>query len=153
METTDPGLGPADRQAIVDVTVRYCWAIDTRDWADLARVFTEDAEAEYGFVPTLRGLPQIRALVQQVLGPLDASQHLVTNHQIDARDGEVRSRCYFHAQHTRKGLEGGANYVVAGIYRDAWTRAPTGWRIRSRALEVLWTEGNPAVVGIPPDPS
>jgi 3-phenylpropionate/cinnamic acid dioxygenase small subunit len=142
-----------DRQAIVDVTVRYCWAIDGRDWAELANVFTEDASAEYGFMPTIHGLSEIQALVTQVLTPLDCSQHMVTNHQIETHEGETRSRCYFQAQHTRKGLEGGANYIVAGIYRDAWSQTSDGWRIRSRALEVLWTEGNAAVVGRAPQGS
>jgi 3-phenylpropionate/cinnamic acid dioxygenase small subunit len=150
-----PGQAPSleDRQAIVDVTVRYCWAIDGRDWAELANVFTEDARVDYGFLPTLHGLAEIQALVARVLAPLDGSQHMVTNHQIETREDGVRSRCYFHAQHIRRGLEGGENYVVAGIYRDAWSRSDAGWRIRSRELEVLWTEGNAAVVGrAPSDP-
>jgi len=151
MQTAGPALILEDRQAIVDVTVRYCWAIDTRDWTDLANVFTEDAEADYGFMPVIRGLPQIQALVRRVLTPLDTSQHMVTNHQIEAREGDVRSRCYFHAQHTRRGVEGGAHYIVAGIYRDKWAHTAAGWRIRARELEVLWTEGNAAVVDSAPD--
>jgi len=139
-----------DRQAMVDVTARYCWAIDGRDWADLANVFTEDASVDYGSLPTIHGLPEIQALVAKVLTPLDSSQHMVTNHQIETHEGETRSRCYFHAQHTRKELEGGVNYIVAGIYRDVWSHTPAGWRIHSRELEVLWTEGNAAVVGPAP---
>jgi 3-phenylpropionate/cinnamic acid dioxygenase small subunit len=150
MQTSGPALILEDRQAIVDGTIRYCWAIDTRDWAELAQVFTEDAEADYGFMPTLRGLAEIEALVSRVLTPLDASQHMVTNHQIETHGGGVRSRCYFHAQHTRRGLEDGDNYVVAGIYRDKWSQTPAGWRIHARELEVLWTEGNAAVVGRAP---
>lgn len=140
-------LGPEDRRAIEDVTIRYCWAIDEGDWATLAEVFTEDAVVAFGFAPPVRGLPRIQAYIARVLGPLDASQHMVTNHQVEGAGGETRSRCYFHAQHTRKGLEGGENWVVAGIYSDVWTRAEAGWRIRSRRLKVLWTEGNAAVVG------
>jgi ketosteroid isomerase-like protein len=139
-----------DRRAITDVTVRYCWAIDGRDWVDLANVFTEDAVVDFGFVPAVRGLSEIQAFIAKVLAPLDGSQHMVTNHQIESREGDTRSRCYFHAQHTRKGLSGGANYIVAGIYRDVWSNSSAGWRIRSRELEVLWTEGNAAVVGRAP---
>ncbi len=147
----DEGPSLEDRQAMVDVTVRYCWAIDQGDWDDLARVFTEDATADYGYMPRIQGLPAIQQLVERVLTPLDGSQHMVSNHQFERRGEEVHSRCYFQAQHTRQGLEGGTNYIVAGIYRDAWADTPAGWRIRSRALEVLWTEGNPAVVGMTPD--
>ncbi len=147
MQAAGPSLRPEDRQAIADVTVRYCWAIDSRDWGDLARVFTEDAEADFGFHPTVRGLPEIEGLLRRVLLPLDASQHIVANHQIESGEAGVRSRCYFHAQHVRRGIPGGANYVVAGVYRDTWASTQEGWRIRARRLDVLWTEGNAAVVG------
>jgi len=150
MKAPGPALSLEDRQAIVDATIRYCWAIDTRDWSDLASVFTEDARADFGFSPEIQGLAGIQAFVSGVLLPLDGSQHMVTNHQIESRDGEVRSRCSFHAQHIRKGVAGGAHYVIAGSYRDAWSRTPAGWRIHARRLEVLWAEGNAAVVGRAP---
>ena len=35
-----------DRAAITDVTIRYCWALDTKDWAVLDSVFTEDANGD-----------------------------------------------------------------------------------------------------------
>lgn len=136
----------SDRREIVDATIRYCWSIDGREWDDLARVFTEDAVAEYGFVPPILGLDKIREYVTAVLSPLDCSQHMVSNHQVSVTGDAATSRCYFQAQHTRKGLVGGANYLVAGIYRDSWTRTPDGWRARHRSLDVLWTDGNPEVV-------
>ena len=37
----DPGH--ADRAAITQLTVDYCWALDTGQWGDLRRVFTPDA--------------------------------------------------------------------------------------------------------------
>ena len=147
MQADGARLSPEDRQGIVDGTIRYCWALDERNWADLANVFAEDASVEFGLAPRVDGLPGIQAFVSNVLDALDSSQHMVTNHQVETVDAVTRSRCYFHAQHTRKGAEGGANYVVAGIYRDVWSQSPEGWRIRSRELEILWTEGNAAVVG------
>ena len=150
MQSASRTLSPEDRRAIADVTVRYCWAIDEGDWADLANVFSEDAVFEPGFAAPIRGRSAIQDFIAGVLGRLDGSQHMVTNHQIWSREGDVRSRCYFHAQHTRRGIEGGANYVVAGIYRDGWTPSPEGWYICSRTIEVLWTEGNAAVVGPAP---
>ena len=140
------------RLALVDVTVRYCWAIDERDWATLGSVFTKDAEVDYGFRPTLSGREAVQAYVEKVVAPLDRTQHLVTNHQFERVDGELRSRCYFQAQHVRRGLEGGENYIIAGIYRDAWSETEAGWQVHARTLEVLWTDGNPAVVGRIPKP-
>lgn len=149
MSPPSPALSLEDERSLVDATIRYCWAIDGRDFDALADVFTDDAVVQYGFVDPIQGLAEIQAYVAKILTPLDASQHLVTNHQ-SGRDADgVHSRCYFQAQHVRKGSDGGANYIVAGIYRDRWSETPAGWRIRERVLEVLWTEGNTAVIGVP----
>jgi len=56
------------------------------------------------------------------------------------------SRCYFVAQHTVAGTEGGPNFIVAGRYEDALLRTAAGWRIRRRELSVTWTDGNPKVL-------
>jgi len=150
MRRADPVLTPEDRRAIEDVTIRYCWALDERDWSDLAQVFIEDAVVAFGSAPPFQSLAKIQAHVAGILEPLDSSQHMVSNHQIESLEGETRSRCYFHAQHTKSGLEGGSNFVVAGSYHDIWVDSPHGWRIRSRRLRVIWTEGNVAVVSRAP---
>jgi ketosteroid isomerase-like protein len=135
-----------DRQAIVDATIRYCWAIDTRAYGELNDVFTEDVIFDYaGRAPTT-GVGPVTDLIADVLDRLDLSQHMLSNHQIEISPDGPRSRCYFHAQHVREDAEGGANYIVAGIYTDLWRKTPDGWRSCRRTLEVLWTDGNPAVV-------
>jgi hypothetical protein len=136
-----------DEKAIIDATIRYCWAIDTRDYADLESVFTEDVECDYSTVsPPFNGLEPLKELVAGVLGRLDSSQHMVSNHQIEMTADGPRSRCYFHAQHVRQKADGGPNYIVAGIYVDDWQQTSAGWRSCRRSLRVLWTEGNSAVV-------
>ena len=137
-----------DREAIVAATIRYCWAIDERAWDDLDDVFVEEVRIDYGSIsPPFEGRARLKGLVAAALDPLARSQHMVSNHEIAIVGGEVRSRCYFHAQHVRAAAEGSPNYVVAGIYRDQWIVSGAGWRSRERELEVLWTEGNPAVMG------
>jgi hypothetical protein len=140
-------LSLEDRQAIIDATIRYCWAIDTRAYAELDDVFTNDVHCDYSSVePPFSGLDRLKELVGGVLDRLDRSQHMVSNHQIEISEDGPSSRCYFHAQHVRDNAEGGANYVVAGIYSDLWRKTPDGWRSCRRKLAVLWTEGNPTVV-------
>ena len=142
-----PDLSLEDRQAIVDATIRYCWAIDARAYDDLDDVFVDDVHIDYGSVsPPFQGRDRVKQLIAAALDPLDRSQHLVGSHLVECVDGEVRSRCYFQAQHVREDAEGGPNYIVAGIYRDKWRRTDVGWRSIARELEVLWTDGNPAVV-------
>lgn len=135
-----------DEQRIVDVAVRYCWALDTRNWAGLDTVFAPDATAKLASRSVLEGLDAIVRRCTAVLSPLDASQHLVSTHQVHLDGDRATHRCNLHAQHVRAAAEGGPNYVVGGRYEDDLVRTAEGWRIRHRRLVVLWTEGNLAVV-------
>ena len=80
------------------------------------------------------------------IDPLDASQHLITNHEIAVAGDTAECRCYFQAQHVRHAMEDGPHFIVAGTYVDRLSRGPEGWRIDHRTLSVLWAEGNPAVL-------
>lgn len=134
-----------DEKEIVDTTIAYCWAIDTRQWDVLRdRVFLTDSTASLG--SPLTGIDAITDRITNALGMLDTSQHMVSNHQVSVIGDAATSRCYFQAQHVRQAAEGGPNYIVAGIYADDFVRTKAGWRIQNRKLRVLWTEGNMRVI-------
>ena len=134
-----------DERAIIDTTIAYCWAIDTRRWDVLRdRVYLADATASLG--SPLEGVERIVARIDFALSPLDTSQHMISNHDVTIDGDTATSRCYFHAQHVRRDAEGGPNYIVAGIYADDFLRTSAGWRIKHRTLTVLWTDGNMKVV-------
>ncbi len=134
----------ADRLAIVDLTIAYSYALDERRFDALDDVFVPAATAELG--RWLEGRDAIKARIRDALSPLDASQHLVATHQVEV-DGDVaRGRCYLQAQHVRTSARGGPLFMVGGRYDDRYARTPDGWRIAHRALVVLWTDGNPAVL-------
>jgi len=134
-----------DEKAIVDLTVSYCWALDTRRFEDLRAVFLPDATANYAG-QELDGVEAIMARCSEALTPLDDSQHIVADHQVRIDGDRATSRCYFHAQHIRRVADGGANFIVAGRYEDELERGVDGWRIRRRRLVTQWTEGNTKVV-------
>ncbi|MGI9594981.1 MAG: nuclear transport factor 2 family protein [Acidimicrobiales bacterium] len=134
-----------DRTAVADVAIRYCGLIDGGRWPELDQVFVPDAvfhlpDGEY------RGLDAIRSRISRALGPLDNSQHLVSNHQVTLEEAGADHRCYFQAQHVRSGPTEGSNYIVAGRYDDRFIRTDQGWRIVDRTLTVMWTEGNERVL-------
>jgi hypothetical protein len=134
----------ADRQAIVDLTIAYSYALDDRRFDDLDDVFVADATAELGW--PLQGRQAIKDRVRDALVPLDASQHLVATHRVQLDGDQATGRCYLQAQHVRAGAAGGSQFMVGGCYEDRYVRTPDGWRIAHRALVVLWTDGNPAVL-------
>jgi 3-phenylpropionate/cinnamic acid dioxygenase small subunit len=134
----------SDRQQIIDLTIDYCWTIDTHDFDHLREIFHPDATAFLG-----DERPSVESIIDKIRGaltPLDASQHLLANHQVRVDGDTATSRCYFQAQHVRRAVEGGVNYIIAGRYEDQLVRTPDGWRIIRRTLHRDWSEGNLAVV-------
>mgnify|MGYP003342960173 CR=1 FL=1 len=143
VETADAARLLVDRAAIVDLTIRYTWALDSKNWDDLDHVFRPDATAF--LTEELRGLDAIKDRVRRALSHLDESQHLVGNHQIVVDGDRASCRCYLQAQHVRRSTLGGPNFIVAGRYEDQLQRTAAGWRIARRELVIMWTEGNPSV--------
>ena len=130
---------------IVSLTVKYCWALDERDWDSLSEVFSPDAFAKYG-VTEHKGIDSIIEKCQKALLPLDFSHHMVTNHVVELEGDEATCKCYFQAQHVRNSTPGGVNFIIAGKYEDELIRINGEWKISSRVLTKIWTEGNEKVV-------
>lgn len=132
-----------DRQAIVDVTLAYTYALDAKDWDALDDVFTVDATAY--LTEELDGRDAIKGRVRRALESLDLSQHMVANHDVRVEGDSASCRCYLQAQHVREAAPGPPNFIVAGRYDDRFVRTVDGWRIARRELTIMWTEGNPSV--------
>ena len=141
----DPAVSAAmariiDEQAVQAVLVRYASALDTRDWARLRTCFTPDAVASYESIGDVVGYEAIEALVRRVLGPLAATQHIVSNVEVAFDGGRATTRCNLQSMHVRE-TPSGDNFIVAGVYTDELHRTPDGWRIARRALRRVWTQG------------
>ena len=134
-----------DRADIIDLAVRYTWALDAKQIDGLDDVFTADATAR------LRGVEcsdrdQIKARIGGAILRLDRTQHLIGNHQVAVDGDEGTHRCHLHSQHVLAGTDGGDNFIVGGFYADRVVRTPDGWRITHRVMEQTWVDGNPNVV-------
>jgi len=137
-----------DHQAIVDVTIAYTWALDTKNFQGLRDVFAADATA------TLRGVEceGIDAIIDRIGGAIsrfDATQHIVSNHQVVVSGDEATCRCQLQSQHVKHGVDGGDTFMIGGYYDDRLARTADGWRITHRALAQTWTTGNPAIAARP----
>jgi ketosteroid isomerase-like protein len=136
-----------DKEQIVELAVRYCTALDTRDWPLLERCFTDDAVVRYPGFDELKGIAAVVEFLREILRPLDATQHLVSNFTVELAGDTATLVSYLHAQHVRGAASGGSLYVVAGTYYDDLVRGEEGWRIARRELTTTWTDGNPEVLG------
>ena len=136
----------SDEQAIIDVAIAYTWALDTKQIDQLRSVFAPDATADLHGV-ACDGLDAIIARIERPLSELDATQHLVGNHQVRVDGDTATHRCHLQSQHVKRGTPGGDNFLIGGVYEDRLARTADGWRITHRTMTAVWTDGNPAVVG------
>jgi SnoaL-like domain len=136
-----------DQLEVHQVLIRYAHALDARDWELLRSCFTPDATTDYGEIAGINdGREAIVSTCRNFLSGLDASHHMIGSVAIDCEGDDGTAVCYLQAQHVFRGADGGDNLLHGGIYRDRLVRTPEGWKISHRSLELVWQDGNPAVV-------
>ena len=90
-----------DRSAIRDLALRYCAAVDRRDWDLLSRLFLPDATVGVPQSDPMKGTGEIVARYRRGLSKYEATHHMVTNHEITVEGDSARHICLVHAQHVR----------------------------------------------------
>jgi hypothetical protein len=135
----------SDRSDIIDLAVRYTWALDTKAVEELRDVFTADATATLRGVECV-GVDEIIARIGGAILRLDRTQHLVGNHLVTVDGDTGTHRCHLQGQHVLNGCDGGDNFLVGGYYDDRVVRTADGWRIAHRTMQQTWTDGNPDVI-------
>jgi len=125
----------SDRQAITDVLIEYCCALDRMDLRCLAALFTDDCVVEYGPESALqsRGAAALEKSLQRMWRWQRTSHHL-SNVQISFTTAdEARTSSYVHAWHERSD---GSTATIFGLYKDVFVRTDNGWRIAERRMEM-----------------
>jgi len=132
MTATDRLEAAADRLELVELLHRYAWAIDSGDWELLARVFTEDAEADFSSVgeyvaadSRLQGREAIVGWLRDALAAFPDVLHFLSNHLVDVRGDTARTLTYMHVLHLPMG----------GIYHGDAVRTRDGWRLHRLRLD------------------
>ena len=139
----------SDRIEIEDLLCRYSIALDSKSFEDLGTVFADDAQCDFGSLGSPTGPTEIAALIQQTLSTLDSTQHLLGKSLITVDGDHATSRTYLISQHIRESAPGEKHYFIGGEYVDTLVRTADGWRIRTRRLDRMWTEGDRAVIKRP----
>lgn len=130
-----------DRQAIVDVVVRYCVAVDSRDWDLYAECFAATVRTDSG---ELSG-PDFVEMVKGALPAFRSTQHLSTNHLVifDESEPDVAvCASDMFAQHYLEGSTDGPYYLLRARYRDELVRTPEGSKISAITATNRWEDGN-----------
>ena len=133
-------MSGADLQAIEDVLVDYCRALDRMDLEALAALFAEDCEVTFGPDPLLKasGREELRRSMTRMWRWRRTAHHL-SNVRIwfDGADA-ARAESYVHAWHE---AEDRGTAEVFGIYLDELVRSHDGWRIKRREMAMNGAQG------------
>ena len=142
-ETQDAAMqNVIDKQAIHDLQVFYSRSIDHGHYDNLDKVFTPDVIADYGFAGTYQGVDGLKETCAIALDPLTTAQHTNGNHWAEIDGDTATAGCYFTVHMFREGTPGGEHFGMGGEYEDQLIRTGDGWRIKRRAMNLLWSEGN-----------
>jgi hypothetical protein len=142
---------PEARSHIEEVRHRYGRALDQRDWALFASLFADEVEADFSAFGIPAGRVPRAAVVEVMKHSFrrDAmkSHQLYGNFEIVVEGDAATSLASLVGRHLLPGFEGGDSFTLHARYHDRLVRTPQGWRISATRLEVLFMEGNLAIVG------
>lgn len=130
-----------DRTILVELLAEFAAATDARDWEAIASLLTDDAVG-YG----ARGPAAVVQRMQDHLGGVGPTQHLLGNHRVRVEGDEARTFTCARVHHVGAGPLTGSFYECLGEYDDRWVRTLAGWRIRRRSFEIRISLGDWAVL-------
>jgi hypothetical protein len=136
----------SDRIEIEDLMVRYCYAIDDRDWDTYRKLFTPDAILDDTVTGGIRsGVEEHVAYLTRALSKIKISQHAISTilFEIDGDNAKARSHC--SCPMVVDIGDGKTHVFFQGLwYRDKLVRTNGGWRFSERIEEGYWTHNLPA---------
>jgi 3-phenylpropionate/cinnamic acid dioxygenase small subunit len=129
-----------DRLEIQDLLVRYCHALDDRDWAAFEQLFAADAVVDFSAFGGPRcSAPAMAEFLRGIATQVPGWQHTISTLLLSVDGDRIRSRCAAQVMMITKRDDGGDRVNFNGLwYRDTLVRTPQGWRIAERIQQRSW---------------
>ena len=133
-----------DKQAIRELNLRYCRAVDRRDFALLHDLYHADAIDDHGgyFCGPAR---EFIAALPQIMAPNRVTSHNVTNMFIavdgDYAEGEICTLAY----HLLESADGATDVLIGGRYLDRYIRDAGVWKFLHRKIVMDWNQIQPSL--------
>jgi ketosteroid isomerase-like protein len=136
-----------DVEKIQRLKYAYCRLLDTKDFAGLCALMTDDVTVTYGGgAITLTGRQAVEEYLSKAMGsPAMLTSHLVSHPEIDV-DGDTATGRWALVDTV---IVEDANIVIRGasLYEDRYVRTPEGWRIAHTGYKRLFEEMGPRPEG------
>lgn len=126
-EAVQPALQELhDREAIKELMARYCYTVDSRDWAAVASLFAEDAVADFGPLGRATGRDDVHEWFETVPAEgLPFFRHMVHNPIIEVDGDEASGTWYADVPSITDDDEA---IWIQGIYENEFVREDDEWR-------------------------
>ena len=134
-----------DRFEIKDVLIRYCYAVDDRDWDGYRKVFTPDAVIDDTITGGVKsGVEEHVAYMKRALSKIFISQHAISTTLIGIKGDEASVRTHCSCPMVVDLGEGKRQVFFQGLwYRNRLVRTQDGWRIKELIEEGYWNHNVP----------
>ena len=130
---------------IIDVVNLYALAVDTQRFELFERIFTADAQADFGPGIHWRDRASLQRDFAFIHAPFQSTQHVTTNHVVNVQSDGAHCASYVHGRFVRD-LPDGNMFESSGWYDDRLVLTDVGWRIAHRTCRMTWWGGNPKVL-------
>jgi 3-phenylpropionate/cinnamic acid dioxygenase small subunit len=121
----------SDRLEIEELLVRYCYAIDQRDWDAYRAVYTEDAVVDDVSAGPGNSVEEMVEFLSGALQRVVLIQHAISSVKIEIDGDSARSICHCPVVLDRG--DGETQMFFQGLwYVDDLVRTPDGWKISKR---------------------
>jgi hypothetical protein len=135
----------SDRLEIEDVLVRYCNAVDDREWNVYRGLFTHDAVIDDRVTGGLQsGVEEHIQYLKRALSKVVLSQHAISTIRIDVTSSSASVRAHCSCPMVVDVGESKTHVFFQGLwYRNTLVRTREGWKISHLVEEGYWTYNMP----------
>jgi hypothetical protein len=135
----------SDRFEINDLLVRYCYAVDDRDWDSYQKVFTPDAVIDDTITGGVRSSVEDHIVfMKKALAKIKISQHAISTVLLTVHENEANTRVHCSCPMVVDVGDGKTQVFFQGLwYRHKLVRTPDGWRIKELVEEGYWNHNVP----------
>jgi SnoaL-like domain len=132
----------AVRSQVIETYTRMAWHADERDWRALRDVFADEVRLDYtslqGGERATVSRDQLAESWAGLLGKLQATQHLLTNHLVTVDGDDAVCTAAFQATHLLPNPHGDPIWTLGGTYRFELVRDGSRWRISAVTMTATW---------------
>jgi 3-phenylpropionate/cinnamic acid dioxygenase small subunit len=119
---------------IEQLLIRYCHAIDQRDWDAYRSVYTEDATIDDVSAGPGNSVEAMVEFLSRALDRVVLIQHAISTSLIEVDGDRARARTICQCPVVLDRGNGETEMFFQGLwYIDELVRTPTGWKIAKRA--------------------